>query len=76
MLTKVFAGTALVLAGVTLTAGLTQQSALVLRQEDQSNHWPRYETQSSGSYRGGAWVASPIRSSYGSFRGGGPGVGK
>lgn len=76
MLTKFFALAALAIAAITLHAGYTQGGALVLRQENQTQHWVRYGTQPSGSYRRGAWVASPIRSSYGSFRGGGPGAGK
>ncbi|MBF2028342.1 MAG: hypothetical protein IGS48_16510 [Oscillatoriales cyanobacterium C42_A2020_001] len=76
MLSKLFAAAAIAIAAITLTAGFTQQAALVLRQENQDNYWPRYDTQSSGTYRSGVWVSSPLRSSYGSFRGGGPGAGK
>jgi len=76
MLTKLFAFIALAIAGLTLFSGFTQEGAMVLRQENQENYWPRHGTASSGTYRRGAWVASPIRSSYGSFRGGGPGAGK
>lgn len=76
MLTKLFAACVLVIAAITLTAGFTQQAALVLRQENQDNYWSRHGTSTSGSYRSGVWVASPDRSSYGSFRGGGPGAGK
>lgn len=75
-MTKLFALLAMLLAGTTIFYGLTQQSALTLRQEKQENHWPRYDTQTSGTYRGGIWIASPTRQSYGSFRGGGPGAGK
>jgi hypothetical protein len=75
-MTKLFALLAVLLAGTTVFYGFTQQSALVLRQEKQDNHWARYDTQSSGSYRSGSWVASPTRQSYGTFRGGGPGAGK
>ncbi|MDX2245104.1 MAG: hypothetical protein NW224_30875 [Leptolyngbyaceae cyanobacterium bins.302] len=76
MLTKLFAVAVVAIAAITLTAGFTQQAALVLRQENQDNHWERHGTQASGTYRSGVWVASPVRSSYGSFRGGGPGAGK
>jgi hypothetical protein len=75
-MTKFFALLAILLAGTTLFYGLTQQSALVLRQEKQDNHWIRNGTQTSGSYRGNAWVASPTRQTYGGFRGGGSGAGK
>lgn len=76
MLTKLFAAAAVAIAAITLTAGFTQQAALVLRQENQDNHWPRHGTTTAGTYRSGVWVASPTRRSYGSFRGGGPGAGK
>jgi hypothetical protein len=75
-MTKLFALFGILLAGITVYYGFTQQSALVLRQENQANHWVRSGTQTSGSYRSGAWVASPSRQTYGSFRGGGPGAGK
>lgn len=75
-MTKFFALLASLLAGTTIFYGFTQQSALVLRQEQQDNHWVRNGTETSGSYRGGGWVASPTRQSYGGFRGGGPGAGK
>lgn len=76
MLTKFFAVVVIAIAAITITAGFTQQAALVLRQENQDNHWERYGTQTSGRYHSGVWIASPNRSSYGSFRGGGPGAGK
>lgn len=76
MLPKFFAIAGIAIAAMTLTAGFTQQAALVLRQENQDNYWERHGTQTSGTYRSGVWVASPTRSSYGSFRGGGPGAGK
>lgn len=76
MLTKIFTAIALGLAALTLTAGFTQQAALTLRQENQNNHWPRHGTQLSGYYRSGVWAPSPERSTYSSFRGGGPGAGK
>lgn len=75
-MTKLFALLAILLAGTTIFYGFTQQSALVLRQERQDNHWVRNGTRTSGSYRGGIWVASPTRQTYGGFRGGGPGAGK
>ncbi len=76
MFTKLFAAAALAIAGITLYSGFTQQGAMVLRQENQDQYWARYDTAPSGRYRGGVWVASPDRSAYGSFRGGGPGAGK
>lgn len=76
MLSKFFAVVVIAIAAITLFAGFTQRSALTLRQENQANYWSRSDTSLSGSYRGGVWVASPDRTSYGSFRGGGPGVGK
>jgi len=76
MLTKIFAGAALIVALLTITAGYTQRSAMVLRSEKQDNYWPRHGTTSSGYYRGGTWYLSPNRSSYGGFRGGGPSAGK
>jgi hypothetical protein len=53
MFTKLFAAAAVALAGITLYAGFTQQGAVVLRQENQINHWARHGTTSSGRYRGG-----------------------
>lgn len=76
MFTKLFAAAAVALAGITLYSAFTQQGAMVLRQENQDNHWARYDTSPSGRYRSGVWVASPDRATYGSFRGGGPGAGK
>jgi hypothetical protein len=76
MLTKLFALLGVAIAAFTLHAGLTQQAALVLRQEQQDSYWPRHGTQLSGGYRSGVWISSPLRQSYGSYRGGGPGSGK
>ncbi|MDX2228917.1 MAG: hypothetical protein NW220_04740 [Leptolyngbyaceae cyanobacterium bins.349] len=77
MFTKLFAAAVVAIAAITLYQGFTQQSALVLRQENQDHHWERYGTQRSGAYRAGVWVSSPDRRSvYGGFRGGGPGAGK
>ena len=76
MLTKIFAGAAIAIALLTITAGYTQRSALVLRSEKQDNYWPRHETELSGGYRGGTWIILPNRSSYRGFRGGGPSAGK
>jgi len=76
MLTKIFAGAALIIALLTITAGYTQRSALVLRAEKQNNYWSRHGTGLSGQYRGGTWIILPNRSSYRGFRGGGPSAGK
>lgn len=76
MVTKLFTVAALGLAVLTLYAGFTQQAALTLRQENQTNYWPRHGTALSGSYRSGIWLPSPERATYSSFRGGGPGAGK
>lgn len=76
MITKLFAAIAVAIAAFTLTAGFTQQAALVLREERQEQYWPRHGTVLSGRYSRGAWAPSAVRSSYGSFRGGGPAAGK
>jgi hypothetical protein len=76
MLTKFFAAVVVAIAAITLFQGFTQQAAFVLRQQNQDQYWSRYDTQPSGSYRSGVWVASPDRRTYGGFRGGGPGAGK
>ncbi|MEB3338162.1 MAG: hypothetical protein VKJ46_11910 [Leptolyngbyaceae bacterium] len=59
-------------------AAYTQTSALQLRTEHQSLHWPRHGTRMSGRYSGGrrAWEPLPIRNGYQTFQGGGPGSGK
>ncbi len=78
MLTKIFAGIAVVLAIWSITDAYTQKSAFVLRQETQTNFSPRRGTTTSGYYdRNGVWIFhSGTRSSYSGFQGGGPGSGK
>ena len=75
MLSKIFAIAAIAITGFAIHAAFTQRSAMVLRQENPA-YWERYGTRSAGVYRSGAWQPSPVRSSYGGFRGGGPGAGK
>ncbi len=74
-MSRYFALFTVVLAFICLYSGYAQRSALVLRDEGSSSG-TRYGTTSSGRYRGGVWVSSPTRQTYGSFRGGGPGAGK
>lgn len=77
MLTKVFAGIAVLMALWSVTDAYTQKSALVLREQNTSNFSPRRGTSLSGSYdRNGTWIFIPSRSSYSGFQGGGPGSGK
>ncbi len=76
MAIKLFAVAAFLIASLTIWAGYTQQSALLLRQETQPFYWRRHNTSLSGRYRNNVWVETPNRSSYGTFRGGGPSVGK
>ncbi len=76
MLSKLFALAAVAIAGFAIYAAFTQRSAMVLRQEQQPHYWARHNTHSSGVYRSGVWHSNPVRSSYGAFRGGGPGAGK
>ncbi|GEM_PF-833020 len=78
MLTKVFAGIAVLMAIWSITDAYTQKSALILREEKQSNFSPRRGTSLSGSYgNNGTWIFySETRSSYSNFQGGGPGSGK
>lgn len=76
MLTKILTAAAIIIALFTITAGYSQRSALTLREERQSNYWPRHSTYISGYYYRGVWDPLPNRSAYGSFRGGGPGTGK
>lgn len=76
MLTKLFAAAAFLIALMTIVSAFTQRSALVLRQEQQPYYWARYGTNLSGRYYGGSWQPNPLRSTYGEFRGGGPGAGK
>ena len=77
MLTKIFAGLAVVIAASAVLNSYTQKSALVLREENQANFSPRNGTRLSGSYnRSGVWIFYSNRSGYDNFRGGGPGSGK
>ena len=77
MLTKIFAGVAVLMAIWSISDAYGQKSALVLREEDSSNFSPRRGTSLSGSYgRGGTWIFVPSRASYSGFQGGGPGSGK
>lgn len=76
MLTKFLASAAIAIAIATILAAYTQRSALVLRQQNQSTYWSRRGTSLSGRYNNNIWVSSPVRSAYGTFRGGGPGAGK
>ncbi|MEO1429625.1 MAG: hypothetical protein AAFS12_10325 [Cyanobacteria bacterium J06632_19] len=78
MLTKVFAGIAVLMAIWSITDAYTQKSAFVLREEKQANFSPRRGTRASGYYNNsGTWIFySSERSSYGGFQGGGPGTGK
>lgn len=76
MLTKIFAGLAILVAASAIFNSYTQKSALVLREENQADFSPRNGTRLSGSYsRSGVWIYSN-RSRYDDFRGGGPGSGK
>ncbi|MDX2217305.1 MAG: hypothetical protein SFY66_28820 [Oculatellaceae cyanobacterium bins.114] len=76
MLTKLLAAAAFFIAFSTVVFAFTQRSALVLRQEQQPHYWGRHGTELSGRYYGNSWQPSPLRSTYGAFRGGGPGTGK
>jgi hypothetical protein len=76
MLLKVSAIASVAIALFAILAAYTQSSAVSLREEHQTTHWPRHGTQLSGSYYGGSWHPSALRSSYGSFQGGGVGSGK
>ncbi|MBW4486393.1 MAG: hypothetical protein KME12_01250 [Trichocoleus desertorum ATA4-8-CV12] len=76
MMTPAFAIAAVLVTGITLTAGYTQSSSLHLREERQPMYWPRYGTSLSGRYHNRTWIPGPERTSYGEFRGGGPGAGK
>lgn len=75
MLSRYLTIFALAIAALSLYSAYSQRSALVLRDE-QRRGGTRYGTTSSGYYRGGVWVSSPDRQTYGSFQGGGPGAGK
>ncbi|NJL23584.1 MAG: hypothetical protein HC895_26710 [Leptolyngbyaceae cyanobacterium SM1_3_5] len=77
--------TSCLLAILTLFAGFSQITALHLREEEQSLHWPHDDAPSgsSGGSRtsdssgsGGSSTVRSNRSSYGGFSGGGPGGGK
>ena len=76
MLTKFYALGAIAIAVLTIKAAYSYQSAFVLRQENQNNYSTRRGTRLSGAYIGGYWQASPSRSDYPDFRGGGLGTGK
>ena len=76
MLSRILALAALLITLMGIWAAYTQSSALLLRQETQPLYWPRYGTLLSGRYRNQSWQATPSRSSYGGFRGGGPSAGK
>jgi hypothetical protein len=75
MLTKFLTLSTLAIALFTLWMGFTQQSAFVLRQENQDQYWGQSNARTSGSYIGGRWQYSS-RENYEGFRGGGPGTGK
>lgn len=75
MLTKLLTVSTFAIAAATLGMGFTQQSAFVLRQENQDQYWPRSNARTSGTYTGGRWQYS-TRETYEEFRGGGPGSGK
>ncbi|HEY9748327.1 MAG TPA: hypothetical protein V6C63_06605 [Allocoleopsis sp.] len=75
-MTSVLAIAALLITGITVTAGFTQSSSLHLREERQPLYWSRHGTSLSGRYHNRTWLANPERTSYGEFRGGGPGAGK
>ena len=78
MLTKVFAGLAVLIAAIAIIDSYTQKSALVLREQKQANYSPRHGTNLSGGYnRSGVWIyTTTTRSYYEDFRGGGPSRGK
>ncbi|NES82429.1 MAG: hypothetical protein F6K10_14055 [Moorea sp. SIO2B7] len=76
MLTKIITLASAAIAGYTIFSGYNQSSAFMLRQQTQTNHWPRHGTIPSGIYYGGYWQPLPNRSAYGGFRGGGPNSGK
>jgi hypothetical protein len=75
MLIKFLTLSTAAIALLTLWMAYTQQSAFVLRQENQDQHWSRSNIRTSGSYVGGRWQYSS-RETYAGFRGGGPGTGK
>ncbi len=76
MLIKFLTLSTAVIALLTLWMAFTQQSAFVLRQENQDQYWSRSDSlRPSGSYVGGRWQYSS-RETYAGFRGGGPGTGK
>ena len=76
MLPKFCLGICVLIASTTLWMGVSQSSAFNLGEQNQKNFWGRHNTSPSGRYVRGIWIASPSRSSYGSFSGGGPGFGK
>ena len=76
MFSRLFALITVLIAAGAITASYSQRSAFFLKQETQRNYWPRHRTRLSGRYRNGTWVASPSRSTFGGFQGGGPSSGK
>ncbi|MEM9926315.1 MAG: hypothetical protein AAF915_21615 [Cyanobacteria bacterium P01_D01_bin.50] len=72
MLSKIFAGIAVLMAIWSITDAYTHKSAFVLREEKQTNFSPRRGTTASGYYgNDGTWIFySESRSSYSGFQGG------
>ena len=76
MLNKIYSFGAIIIAILAIYLALADRSALVLREEDQSNYVVRGGTRLSGVYIDNNWQPSPSRAEYSEFKGGGLGVGK
>ena len=76
MLTKIYLLGSMAIAVWAIDSAVRYPSAFTLRQENQSNYTSRTGSRMSGVYLGGYWQASPSRTEYPEFRGGGLGTGK
>ena len=76
MLSKIYTLGSMAIAVWAIDLAVNYPSAFVLRQENQSNYVSRRGSRMSGFYYGGYWQASPSRTEYPEFRGGGLGTGK
>ena len=75
MLNKIYVISSVAIAAWAIDSAVRYPSAFTLRQENQS-YTSRTGSRMSGVYLGGYWQASPSRTEYPEFRGGGLGTGK
>lgn len=76
MLSKIYLLGSIAIAVWAIDSATRYPSAFTLRQSNQSNYASRRGSRISGVYVGGYWQASPSRTEYPEFRGGGLSTGK